>query len=408
MLTGRLPFRGDNPVQVLYRHVSEQPQRPRELNQMIPLELEAVVLRALSKVPADRYASAREMRDALVRPTRTIIPAQPTTAIRTNAERFRTPPSTPLVTESATQATRPQRRARTTRRTRRSNRAWLIPLLILVLALAGTGVALALREIGDGNGNNAIVGASDPTATEPEVPGAAPDGTQGDAQVIPPPEPTPTSEAASTDTPEPSPTLEPTATEEPTPEPEPTNTPEPTPEPEPTATAEPPTPTEESESGGSGPPTNTISQIPAQWRQGRSVTFGRDDFVGGGAYRREDGVLYDRPAAHLYARSTGFAATTVSFEIPERPTDYIGLAVVGMDDEREQPVPIRISLNGKVVWEGPSPFGNEQWTPVAWEIRALGWLQEGQNSLTIEMLVDEGPFGLPPWILLTEAAVYWD
>ncbi len=65
LLTGRLPFRGDNPVQVLYRHVSDQPPRPRDLNPRIPLELEAVILRALAKIPSERFPDARTMRDHL-------------------------------------------------------------------------------------------------------------------------------------------------------------------------------------------------------------------------------------------------------------------------------------------------------------------------------------------------------
>lgn len=404
MLTGRLPFRGDNPVQVLYRHVSEQPVRPRELNQMIPLELEAVVLRALSKMPADRYASARQMREALVRPARTIIPPpQPTATMRTDFEGSRTPQPNPAIAEAASQATRPQRRVQGRRRSTRRNRAWLIPVIFLTLVLAGTGVALALREISGGDGNNSVTGAAVPTPTEPEVPGGAPDGTADDSgQVVPPPEPTATEEPPPTEEPTPTPTPEPSPTPEPTATPEPTETPEP----EPTATPEEETSTPEPD--GSGPPLQPVSEIPAEWQQGQGMTFGRDEFVGGGAYRREDGVLYDRPAAHLYARSTDYSATTVTFEATERPTDYIGLIVVGMDDERPEAVPIRIRLNDKVIWEGPSPFGNEQWTAAAWQINALGWLHEGQNSLTIEMLVPEGPFGLPPWILLTEAAIYWD
>ncbi len=61
LLTGRLPFRGDNPVQVLYRHVSDQPPRPRDLNPRIPIEFEAVILRALAKIPC------RTLRQTLAR-----------------------------------------------------------------------------------------------------------------------------------------------------------------------------------------------------------------------------------------------------------------------------------------------------------------------------------------------------
>jgi hypothetical protein len=205
------------------------------------------------------------------------------------------------------------------------------------------------------------------------------------------------------------PQAEPTATEQPpspTPQPPPTETPPPPPTatPEATATPEPP-PTEPS--GGSGQPTLVNAALP-EWQEGKSESFGRDDFVAGGAYRREDGVLYDRPAAHLYSQATDFPSTTVKFDVDERPTDHVGLTIVGMDDENPNAVPCRIMLNDKIIWDGPSPFGNEEWTLVGWQINALGWLKEGENSLTIEMTVEDGEFGLPPWLLLTEATVYWD
>ncbi len=60
MLTGRLPFTGDNAIAVAMQHVSTEPPPPRMYNARIPPQLEAIVLRALSKDPADRPASARD------------------------------------------------------------------------------------------------------------------------------------------------------------------------------------------------------------------------------------------------------------------------------------------------------------------------------------------------------------
>ncbi|HVL86290.1 MAG TPA: Stk1 family PASTA domain-containing Ser/Thr kinase [Pseudonocardia sp.] len=67
LLTGEPPFTGDTPVAVAYQHVREDPRRPSELNPQIPPALDAVVLKALSKNPANRYQSAAEMRTDLVR-----------------------------------------------------------------------------------------------------------------------------------------------------------------------------------------------------------------------------------------------------------------------------------------------------------------------------------------------------
>lgn len=61
MLTGRLPFEGDAPVAIALKHLHDPPPRPREAQPDIPLRLEGVILKALSKRGEDRYRSAREM-----------------------------------------------------------------------------------------------------------------------------------------------------------------------------------------------------------------------------------------------------------------------------------------------------------------------------------------------------------
>ncbi|WP_129672075.1 Stk1 family PASTA domain-containing Ser/Thr kinase [Candidatus Chloroploca sp. Khr17] len=60
MVTARLPFTGDNAVAVAMKHVSEAPVPPRRLNPAIPPGLEALILRALAKDPAQRPRDAQE------------------------------------------------------------------------------------------------------------------------------------------------------------------------------------------------------------------------------------------------------------------------------------------------------------------------------------------------------------
>ncbi|MDA3629057.1 Stk1 family PASTA domain-containing Ser/Thr kinase [Saccharopolyspora sp. WRP15-2] len=67
LVTGEPPFTGDSPVAVAYQHVREEPRKPSDLNPAVPASLDAVVLKALSKNPANRYQSAAEMRADLVR-----------------------------------------------------------------------------------------------------------------------------------------------------------------------------------------------------------------------------------------------------------------------------------------------------------------------------------------------------
>jgi eukaryotic-like serine/threonine-protein kinase len=67
LLVGRPPFIGDSPVSVAYQHVREIPQPPSQLDPELTPDIDAVVLKALAKDRADRYQSAKEMKDDIAR-----------------------------------------------------------------------------------------------------------------------------------------------------------------------------------------------------------------------------------------------------------------------------------------------------------------------------------------------------
>ncbi|RBY92626.1 Stk1 family PASTA domain-containing Ser/Thr kinase [Blastococcus sp. TF02A-30] len=67
LVTGAPPFTGDSPVSVAYQHVREDPRLPSSINPAIPPELDAILMKAMSKNPANRYQSAAEMRNDLLR-----------------------------------------------------------------------------------------------------------------------------------------------------------------------------------------------------------------------------------------------------------------------------------------------------------------------------------------------------
>lgn len=67
LVTGAPPFTGDSPVAVAYQHVREDPRTPSSINPGVPPELDAILLKAMSKNPANRYQSAAEMRSDLLR-----------------------------------------------------------------------------------------------------------------------------------------------------------------------------------------------------------------------------------------------------------------------------------------------------------------------------------------------------
>ncbi|HLG42682.1 MAG TPA: protein kinase, partial [Planctomycetota bacterium] len=61
LLTGKPPFDGSTPVQILKKVLEEDPKPPRVHNPSIPKEVEAICLQAMDRDPARRYASAAEL-----------------------------------------------------------------------------------------------------------------------------------------------------------------------------------------------------------------------------------------------------------------------------------------------------------------------------------------------------------
>src|SRR5690606_4724871 len=67
MLTGRPPFKEDNPLDTLVQVIEGEPPPPRSLDPKIPRGLELICLRCLEKDPQRRYATAADMADDLER-----------------------------------------------------------------------------------------------------------------------------------------------------------------------------------------------------------------------------------------------------------------------------------------------------------------------------------------------------
>ncbi|NIM52945.1 MAG: protein kinase [Gemmatimonadales bacterium] len=65
MLAGDPPFTGTNPQAILARKTLEPPPALRTARDTVPEAVEQPILRALAKVPADRFATAAQFRDAL-------------------------------------------------------------------------------------------------------------------------------------------------------------------------------------------------------------------------------------------------------------------------------------------------------------------------------------------------------
>jgi serine/threonine protein kinase len=209
MLVGKPPFDADNPWAVLRQQIESDPAPIRQIRPDVPEWLEAIILRAIAKDPAQRFQSPTEMLAALKErtPKPVHVPDQPP------------PPTSADATFVGAAA-----------RKRGASRG-----LILGLAGAAIVVALGLAAVfvfGIGGGEatatptptSALAQATEDTSTA--LPTVTPvvlviTNTPEDTDT-PQPEPTNTSQpiAAPTDTPLPEPTD--------TPQPEPTDTPQPT------------------------------------------------------------------------------------------------------------------------------------------------------------------------------------
>ena len=147
MLTGKVPFTGDTPVEIAMKHLSQIPEPPSTLRPEVPHDLDAVVMRALAKDPDQRYASAEEMDADLARVARGVAVSRETedamtqvlsgaglTAAQTMVTRPRAvaaPPAPPAYRRRRTTTTRSRRAAA------RSGRGCSRSALIIAGAIGG-------------------------------------------------------------------------------------------------------------------------------------------------------------------------------------------------------------------------------------------------------------------------------
>jgi len=73
---------------------------------------------------------------------------------------------------------------------------------------------------------------------------------------------------------------------------------------------------------------------------------------------RDDGTLYGRPEVALYGAGSGYENGTVKFNVDGLPQGKVLLTLTGLDDERRENCILKVTLNGAVVYNGPSNFPN--------------------------------------------------
>ena len=143
LLVGHPPFTGDNPVSVAYQHVREDPVPPSELNPDVTPAIDAIVLKAMAKNPANRYQSAAEMRADLLRAAA----GRPVAATPVLPPAERTAILAPGSTRALPAAGGPVPPGTPPARGRRGVTYALLALgIVALLALAGFGTSYLLRN----------------------------------------------------------------------------------------------------------------------------------------------------------------------------------------------------------------------------------------------------------------------
>lgn len=445
MITGSPPFPGPDAEQVRYQQASELPRPPSVLLPAVDTRLEALIMACLAKDPDGRPESAAQVAATLA----TILerlPAQSATGVAAPAQVAenglaavalegpswdgasadavpRGAIALPSISTTdfepepvdldRTQAYRPgvvlgpragprvaltggRRDAGAGPVPTRSSASIVLGLLLLIAAVVVVGAWFLADPGGPDRGGVAIGPTSAPASSAPPLPAALGPSDSASATATPGPTAAPTVEdtqvptSTSTLLPGSLPTLRNTPTPRPTtgptrePTPRPTPGPTPTPTPAPTAT---PSPSE--------PPT----------RRSTAVRGFRGGF---------NGRYHDRSAAWVYGQGTEFDTMVAGFSI-EGAGSVRGeatLRFIGIDAEDPAKKPIRIVINGTVIYEGPDtlpndfccgPGGAGNWRSAEFDFP--GSLLRSSNLVAITNLTTSDCTYCPNFVMVDSAAV---
>ncbi len=246
MLMGALPFQAETPFGMMYKHFDTPPPLPGVINPALPPSLEQIVLRALAKLPAERFQSARQMADSLA----AVVAALPSTVSdeplpRATPEQMEratppagtqagaVPPPMPPTYLPGDRSWAGDMTAPRGGQVRGRGRGWLVAGVLLALAVVA-GVILALTALGGGDGKGVPQRDAEGTQTAAAL-AVLPSPTRASGLVVYTPDSTQSPTA--TDTPAPSSTATPSLTETVRPTGTPTATPTKTARPTDTPTA---------------------------------------------------------------------------------------------------------------------------------------------------------------------------
>jgi hypothetical protein len=183
LLTGEVPYPRDGEAARLYAHLNDPPPAPSLYAPQVPMELDDVVIRAMSKSPEDRYPSAGDLGRAALAALKGGRVDLPERTVATGAAATRTAETIPPPARGETKPTRrlepepPASRARPGRR-----RLAVAGALVAVAAIVVAAIALG----GSGGGRDPGTGAG--AVTETKAVELGKDGSQEKPKAKPKPQ----------------------------------------------------------------------------------------------------------------------------------------------------------------------------------------------------------------------------
>lgn len=108
--------------------------------------------------------------------------------------------------------------------------------------------------------------------------------------------------------------------------------------------------------------------------------------------------LRKRLATYARGKKTGQSNMQVNFTITaQQNKQEYQLILCAQDDDSEKKCPIRIELNGNLLFHGANPFQRFGWNRKTFKI-PQGILKEGNNTLSICNIADSGNVSGPPFL----------
>ncbi len=130
----------------------------------------------------------------------------------------------------------------------------------------------------------------------------------------------------------------------------------------------------------------------------------------GGWRNRGASVYGGRTATWVYGQNSGYSRMSATFDVGGSVSGTATLVIEGMDSEDATKTPIRIAVNDVVLFEGASPFPNDDlpfesghWSTFQRQFDAA-ILRPGANTITITNLAP-GNRGSIPFVAVDYAAV---